>query len=752
MNRMRKSSISRKIFLLLMVTFLLLIGINNVVILRENVKREEQKTDESNENLMRKISDVTDLIFSQIEEQMNQTAFSENVMNMMLIPEYDDSERNFQVTQALRSLVQSNAYISSAYLYIPYNDKIFTSSQEIIDLDDFSDRASVEETADAGTSSNRILREMTGSGGETEHQLTLFRNYPSEGTGKMGRLIVNIDMESLYAKIVEGIDAAENRILVTDEESRVVLADDTDFLGKQFRTQVGGEYRDAEGRYTVSQRCSFGGGWTYLLLENAELDTGEAAEIIAQILGISVLFFLLGIVCTRVLAYWIYKPIKNLTDLAKEYFKQAANGNKNEFDFLQTAYTEARDTIDTMGAFIEKIKPDLLGKTLERYLKGEPIEKRETDLIRDAYTDSIFVVCVLEPDHGRDIIMKSGSKSVERAIEKIGVKFRTQFPEGCVYYFSPGGVRMAFILCVKVEDGEGLQEKAVQEVDSLEAGEDFPSTLSYAVSGEETGIEQLRAAYQRTLMRIEEKFYYGNGFHAVEEDEEVPGTPEKNVREVVAPGAKSALESIRKGDVEAVSEAVKEIFGSIYKNGYCTKAEVTEALSDLFKDLHPLAQEKGIDIQTLRGTAVPLEEEAAEQETLEDMERWLVILGMRLAMEIGAADRKKSNKYVGRIERYLNENYSNSELSLSVLADHLGLNTAYLSKTFKEGFGENFVDYLNKKRIEEAKKLLRETKYTVKEISQKSGFNTVQNFMRVFKKLVGTSPGMYREEHLSDEE
>lgn len=107
---------------------------------------------------------------------------------------------------------------------------------------------------------------------------------------------------------------------------------------------------------------------------------------------------------------------------------------------------------------------------------------------------------------------------------------------------------------------------------------------------------------------------------------------------------------------------------------------------------------------------------------------------------------KQQHKYLIRAKRYIEENYADPNLSLNLLAEQCKTTTSYLSRLFKESFGINFVDYLNQYRIEKAKELLMTTSKPVKEIASTSGFNSQQNFIRVFKKHAGMTPGQYKSE------
>ena len=81
---------------------------------------------------------------------------------------------------------------------------------------------------------------------------------------------------------------------------------------------------------------------------------------------------------------------------------------------------------------------------------------------------------------------------------------------------------------------------------------------------------------------------------------------------------------------------------------------------------------------------------------------------------------------------------------MNSVADHAGISPSYVSRLFKEELNIAFIDYLNCVRVEKTKELLRTTKLPVQDIGYQVGFNTIQNFFRVFKKHTGTSPGSWR--------
>ena len=90
------------------------------------------------------------------------------------------------------------------------------------------------------------------------------------------------------------------------------------------------------------------------------------------------------------------------------------------------------------------------------------------------------------------------------------------------------------------------------------------------------------------------------------------------------------------------------------------------------------------------------------------------------------------------------EEHSDEELSLSRVARAVEINANYLSEKFKEVTGENFVDYIARRRFEKARGLLQDRNLRTSEIAFEVGFQSLSQFNRVFRKLSGKSPTEYR--------
>lgn len=95
------------------------------------------------------------------------------------------------------------------------------------------------------------------------------------------------------------------------------------------------------------------------------------------------------------------------------------------------------------------------------------------------------------------------------------------------------------------------------------------------------------------------------------------------------------------------------------------------------------------------------------------------------------------------ILRYIEDNCF-EKLSVSDLAKRCYYNTSYFSRIFKECYGMTLISYIQKKRLDEAVRLLRETDVSVEEICRRVGYSEKKHFYKKFRELTGTTPSAFR--------
>lgn len=106
---------------------------------------------------------------------------------------------------------------------------------------------------------------------------------------------------------------------------------------------------------------------------------------------------------------------------------------------------------------------------------------------------------------------------------------------------------------------------------------------------------------------------------------------------------------------------------------------------------------------------------------------------------------------IDQIRDYMEENYAQSSLSLSKVAEKYYLNSSYLSRTFRKKTGVPFVEYLNKIRIKHACDYLKSGNWKVYEIAEKVGIPNPDYFGRCFRKYMGISVNDYKKSKICED-
>ena len=141
-------------------------------------------------------------------------------------------------------------------------------------------------------------------------------------------------------------------------------------------------------------------------------------------------------------------------------------------------------------------------------------------------------------------------------------------------------------------------------------------------------------------------------------------------------------------------------------------------------------------------------EHAVQMIRSEDSEIFEYFAGM-LETAMGIRDRINSyqgGKMLKKALDYIDDHYDCDTLSLNLVAENIGMSASYLSAIFSQNMQKTFVEYVTEKRIEKAKKLLKQTDKNSGEIAKEVGYKDSHYFSFVFKKLQGCSPREYRAE------
>ena len=134
-----------------------------------------------------------------------------------------------------------------------------------------------------------------------------------------------------------------------------------------------------------------------------------------------------------------------------------------------------------------------------------------------------------------------------------------------------------------------------------------------------------------------------------------------------------------------------------------------------------------------------------QRRNINELEELLQTLICQLCHYVEENRTSPASQLIQKIQAYMQENYGDVDLTLTRVADQFNLTPNYLSIFFKENAHDTFLNYLTRLRLEEAKRLMRDTRLSITEISERVGYASANSFTRAFKKIEHVTPTQYRE-------
>ena len=203
------------------------------------------------------------------------------------------------------------------------------------------------------------------------------------------------------------------------------------------------------------------------------------------------------------------------------------------------------------------------------------------------------------------------------------------------------------------------------------------------------------------------------------------------------------VSAVRLGDRKGMNGQLQEIWQVNVMERSLSPSMMHFLVNDLqctvFKALHSLSGHVEIGVEEIYAQLEQLNREDDILLRFNRINRIFQYICEKVQEETSAGNSRQKKE----VERYLQENYRNSDLSLTKIADDFGYASTYFSRLFKELFHENFVGYLERIRIEEACRLL-ETGMKLEDIALRTGYNSVYVMRTAFKRIKGMTPNDYR--------
>ena len=201
-------------------------------------------------------------------------------------------------------------------------------------------------------------------------------------------------------------------------------------------------------------------------------------------------------------------------------------------------------------------------------------------------------------------------------------------------------------------------------------------------------------------------------------------------------------EALLSNDRNSVDRFLDSLFKTYDRNTHLLPAQAKDLYYRLFATLENCRQKMKLSSDTalLNGGIM---QELEEAFSLEELHQTLC----QKTDQFFAAmkDSAEEDRTIFLIKDYIGKHYSEEQLSIKEIGDHVFLSASYVCTYFKNQTGQTLNQYLTEYRMDRAMQLLKDARFQIADISAKVGYSNGNYFGKSFKKFTGLTPSQYRE-------
>ncbi len=713
-------------------------------------------------NTLTQTRNNADSILKEIEKTFIKESVNPRLLKFASAPFGEDHSQLKQTIKELVNIKNASKLIYSVYVYLPEQNLIITTEDGFWAIDAFYDVSWLDAMSQDHAGNWTTSRSLTTFWGETVNVATYITRVPfQEYMDKSSNLLIVNIYEKELLKLIEGHSVPDpGSSCIIDEEGRVVAHRDKALLGKQLdydrsvMDQILGQkstafyFETPQGSFLASNVRSDYNRWNYLSIIPERQIIRPIVYLRLISIAVAIICIILGLIAAYIISTKIYKPISDTISSAKIYGAEvdAAIGEqdtKDEMAFLSATIKQIveknKNLTHTMqkneGVMKERFIMDLL---LSPSMDEIQLESK-LSLFSISFPHKNYYILVILLDKFNTVARLYSDK--ERALMYLGIKNISEetlndHANGILVQTEKDKFAALVNCSSPFSTVRSMADKIREKVQAL-----MGFTVTIGISSDFNSLNETSLMYGEASDHARSRIVLGGNRVISDQDVSRSGTgiySGSSLRE------DQIITYIRQGNVQ---EAIRHIQKAIYliqkEPGY-PQEEIHQFFYSILYGSIKAVNENGWSISDIFSGSCDLYRDLMEHDTLSDIFDWLCSILVRMSSFIAEKKESKNCSLIESILKYMHENY-HKDISLNAMAEYVSLSTPYLSKLFKSETGENFLEYLTKIRIDKSKELLMDQSDKIAAIAEKVNFGNVQNFIRIFKKYEGMTPGQFRE-------
>lgn len=666
----------------------------------------------------------------------------------------DDDYQRVVIANEMRKYNATDAFIDNTFLYVKSIGFLFAKTGSAYSIHDFESpgvgyyyenwphKAMFEELNNLTSPTVRSAENVIISGNNRTRMLTFLSPLPLGGLNSPGTVLMMVKEETIIRLMKSVSEAFTGDFFIFDPKgNRLVASNETSYSNSsEFKDLVSGlgEHRSGSGIYQingksfiVSHEVSDKNGWKYVTLMAVSETLQDIRLIQRNTVVLFILILLLEVIVIYVSIRKNYHPIKGLVHFAKNLFTLREPRTMNEIDTIRYALDQLSSANSKLDERVKSTLPVMRDNLLfelicDRYPTWDSFQK-EADPYGVCFNYSHIAVAVFScetKEGGIEAVAEYCRMEENRLPEGLqGYFFNSIYNQEIVFVGSHNqNIQLKAYLCVLQQ--ELLERTGIRTVIGIGTPGQSPEGAHLSYLQAIRAAEHLRVRNQYSVLVFDEI--------------EVQQT---SAVSYFAEQLQSLELFILKNDVSAVESVMERIIAYIGHDGtppHMVRAVYLNTVIVIFNGLQRFRQG---DQSLLQLTSISY----LHRYTIEQMIDIMRESCCKLCDLIRSSQPTSRTASQNDILAFIEGNGMYPEFSLQLIADHFSMSISGFSYHFKKTMGQNFKEYIDQLRIQKSIVLLRSSDETLELIAQQVGYSNTSSFIRSFKKVVGITPGQYRD-------
>ncbi|MCK9479500.1 MAG: AraC family transcriptional regulator [Firmicutes bacterium] len=542
----------------------------------------------------------------------------------------------------------------------------------------------------------------------------------------------------------------ESDLYIIDRHNRVVSTNcskDYSFIDYEYLSDdsklIKAKHNGDE--FIIMHTRSNANDWKYAMIVSSKV-FWEKEKYISMLMVLSIIACLLiGVAASWVLMKKNYSSIRGLVNIMVNRAGKKLDTKYNEMQFLYEAITETIGEKEQLTDWTERQSKNIRDNFLIKLISSGIETDLSADEIHRDYnirleSDHFGVILFCAEDYSAFSRQTDSFKEfmlVQLIITNIVGELAGVDNNAYVFETDKMIVCLVNFKETNISDGDGELLRVARETQRV-IDKNFEIQLSASISNIHQTLRGVVFAYREALEAMEYKMVVGMGQILHYNDIMKYGADDGKKYHYPLQLEYQLINFIKAADIESSKRIVYDIFEKNFSDRALAVQTAKNLLINIIGTITKAINEIGDFFEALDPVAF-----IAKNETVEKMKHEIIRILEETCAFVEKERKSRGQQICESVQKYVEGNYKDPTLNITKIGEYFNITPPYLSKLFAEQAGVGLLDYIRKKRCDEAKTFLKQHNYTVREISVLVGFSDIKTFTRSFKKFEGITPGEY---------